>query len=90
MYRSQAHISNHRKAYTKVLFLRKAELRFFHFLEMVTGWLDADQNVPVRPGWYLHRRRSRLLKTGFFRQVRELKIQMKNSGSALYVSGESN
>jgi hypothetical protein len=31
-----------------------------------------------------HRRRSRLLKTGFFRQVRELKIQKKNPGSALW------
>jgi hypothetical protein len=30
-----------------------------------------------------HRRRSRLLKAGFFRQVRELKIQRKNPGSAL-------
>ncbi len=31
-----------------------------------------------------HRRRSRLLKTGFFRQVRELKIRRKNPGSALW------
>jgi hypothetical protein len=30
-----------------------------------------------------HSRRSRSLKTGFFRQVRELKIQRKNPGSAL-------
>jgi len=30
-----------------------------------------------------HRRRFCLLKTGFFRQVRELKIQRKNPGSAL-------
>ncbi len=28
-----------RRACTEVLFLRKAELRFFHFLEIVTGWL---------------------------------------------------
>jgi hypothetical protein len=28
-----------RRAYTQVLFLRKAELGFFHFLEIVTGWL---------------------------------------------------
>jgi hypothetical protein len=26
-------------ACTRVLFLRKAELGFFHFLEIVTGWL---------------------------------------------------
>jgi hypothetical protein len=30
-----------------------------------------------------HLKRFLLLKTGFFRQVRELKIQRKNSGSAL-------
>jgi hypothetical protein len=33
-----------------------------------------------------HRRRSRLLKIGFFRQVRELKIQRKNPGNALHKS----
>jgi hypothetical protein len=32
-----------------------------------------------------HRRSSRLLKTGFFKQVRELKIQRKNPGSALQI-----
>jgi hypothetical protein len=50
-------------------------------------------------GWYLplvrrsqyslagtfHRRRSRLLKTSFFKQVRELKVQRKNPSSALQV-----
>jgi hypothetical protein len=30
-----------------------------------------------------------LLKTGFFRQVRELKIQRKNPGSALHVVDEA-
>jgi hypothetical protein len=73
-----------RRASTQVLFLRKAELRFFHFFEIVTRWL-----VPplVRKSQYslagtFHLRRSRLLKTGFFKEVRELKIQRKNSGSA--------
>ncbi len=28
-----------RRACTQVLFLCKAELGFFHFLEIVTGWL---------------------------------------------------
>ncbi len=28
-----------RRARTQVLFLHKAELGFFHFLEIVTGWL---------------------------------------------------
>jgi hypothetical protein len=35
-------------------------------------------------------RRSRLLKTGFFRQVRELKIQRKKMQAVLYVSPNSN
>jgi hypothetical protein len=34
-----------------------------------------------------HHRRSRLLKTGFFKQVMELKIQRKNPGSALHYEG---
>ncbi len=44
-----------RRASTQVLFLRKAELGFFHFLQIVTGWLVpcAGQKIPVQPGWYL-------------------------------------
>jgi hypothetical protein len=53
--------SYRRRARGQALFLRKAELGFFHFLEIVKGWL----------------------KTRIFRQVRELKIQRKNPGSAL-------
>ncbi len=45
-------VENHRRAYTLVLFLRKAELGFFHCLEIVAGWLvlSADQKTPVQPG----------------------------------------
>jgi len=97
--RQRDQVENHRRAYTQVLFLHKAELGFFHCLEIVTGWLvpSAGQKIPVQPGWYLSLvrrsqyslagtfdcRRSHLLKTGFFRQARELKIQGKNPGSAL-------
>jgi len=44
-----------RKAYTQVLFLLKVELGFFHFLEIVRGWLvpSAGQKIPIQPGWYL-------------------------------------
>jgi hypothetical protein len=58
---------------------------FFHFLEIVTGWLvpSAGQKILVQPAGIFLRRRYRLLKTGIFRQVRELKIQRKNPGSAL-------
>jgi hypothetical protein len=54
----------------------------------VTGWLVpcAGQKIQYSLAGTFHRRSSRLLKTGFFRQVRELKIQRKNPGSAL--SGE--
>jgi len=74
-----------RRAYPQVIFLRKAELGFFHFLEIVTGWLvpSAGQNIPVQLGLYLPPKRSPLLKTGFFRQVRELKIRRKSPDSAL-------
>jgi hypothetical protein len=51
---------------------------------------SAGQKILVQPGWYLPPRRSRLLKTCFFRQVRrELKIQTKNPGSALCVGYKS-
>ncbi len=35
----RAQISNQRRVCTQVLFLHKAELGFFHFLEIVAGWL---------------------------------------------------
>jgi hypothetical protein len=83
--RPREQVEHHWRACTQVLFLLKAELRFFHFSTIVTGWLIPST---VRTSQYnlagtFHRRRSRLAKTGFFRQARELKIQRKNSGSAL-------
>jgi len=37
--RLKEQVENHRKASSiQVLFLRKAELEFFHFLEIVTSW----------------------------------------------------
>ncbi len=38
-----------RRACTQVLFLRKAELGFFHFLQTVTGWLvpSAGKKIPL-------------------------------------------
>ncbi len=48
-------VENRRRACSRVLFLRKAELGFFHFLEIVTSSLvpSAGQKIPVQPGWYL-------------------------------------
>ncbi len=42
-------IENYGRACTQVLFLHKAELGFFHFLEIVTGWVvpSAGQKIPV-------------------------------------------
>ncbi len=74
---SSTQVENHGRVYTQVLFLRKEELGFF----------SLSRNSDRQAGYLLstslagtfHRRRPRLLKTGFFRQVREL----KNPGSAL-------
>jgi hypothetical protein len=70
--RSREQLEKHRTTGTQVLFQSTAELGFFHFLEIVTGWLVPSAGT-------FHRRRSPLLKTGFSRQIRELKLQMKNS-----------
>ncbi len=74
-----------KRAWTQDLFLRQAELGFFHFLEIVRGWLvpSAGQKIQYNLASTFHRRRSCLLKTGFFRQARELKLQRKNPGGDL-------
>jgi len=48
--RAREQVENHRRAFTQVLFLRKAELRFFQFLETATGSLvpSAGQKIPVQ------------------------------------------
>ncbi len=57
----------------------QVKLGFFHFLEIVTSWLvpSAGQKILVQPSWYLPRSRSRLLKTGLFRQVGSCKCKGK-------------
>jgi hypothetical protein len=49
--RLKEHVENRGRVCTQVLFLCKAGLRFFHFLEIVTGWLlpFAGQKIPVQP-----------------------------------------
>jgi len=51
---------------------------FFHFLEIVSGWLvpSAGQKIPVQPGWYLPPRKFPIAENKFF-QVRELKYEGK-------------
>jgi len=47
--RPREQVENHGRACTQVLFLHKAELGFFHFLEIVTGWLvpSTGQKIPL-------------------------------------------
>jgi len=61
--RLREQVEKHPTACTQVLFRSKAEMGFFHFLEIVTGWL-----VP-----------SSTAENPAFLQVRELKIQRKKS-----------
>ncbi len=51
----------------KVLLLLKAELGFFHFVEIVTGWLllSTSKKIPVQPGWYLPPQKTPLAENGF-------------------------
>jgi hypothetical protein len=44
-------VESHRRAYTDVLFLCKAELRFFHCLEIVTGWLVPSAAEDPTTAW---------------------------------------
>ncbi len=78
--RPREHVENHGRASTQVLFLCKADLAFFHFLEIVTGWL-----VPLLVRRSQYSLTNLLLKTGFFRQVRELIVKMKKPDSTLRV-----
>jgi hypothetical protein len=53
--RPQEHVKNHERACTQVCFLCKAELRFFHFLEIVTGWVvpSARKKIPLAQNRFL-------------------------------------
>jgi hypothetical protein len=65
--RPREQVEIHGRACTHVLFLCKAELGFFHFLEIVTGWLvpSASQKIPVQPGWYLQLQKIRPAENTF-------------------------
>jgi len=53
--RPREQVKNHRRACIQILLLSKAELGFFHLLEIVIGWLapSAGEKVSVQPGLYL-------------------------------------
>jgi hypothetical protein len=55
------------KGRAQVLFLRRAELGFFHFLEILTGWLvpSIGQKIPVQPSWHLRPQKIPLVGSRF-------------------------
>jgi hypothetical protein len=88
--RPREQVENHGRACTQVLFLCKAELRFFHFLEIVTGWLvpSAGQKIAVEPDWYLPPQKiplaeNRFLQAGKGAENTKEKIQ---AVASLYIS----
>jgi hypothetical protein len=64
-------VDSHGRACTQVLFLSKAELGIVRLLLV--------RRSEYSPVGTFHCRRSRLLETGFFSQIRKLKIQRKKS-----------
>jgi hypothetical protein len=54
--RPREQVINQWSACTRVLSLRKAELGFFHFLEIVIGWLvpSAGQKIPLAENRFLY------------------------------------
>jgi hypothetical protein len=83
---AREHVKNHRRACTQVLFLSKAEVGFFLLFrnsDRLAGNVRWSED-PSR-AWLVPSTAEDLAcwKQGFYRQVMELKIQMKNRGSAL-------
>jgi hypothetical protein len=61
-------VENHGRPVRRSFFLHKAELGFFHILEIVTGWLVTFRLVRttrVQPGWYLPPQKIRLAENRF-------------------------
>lgn len=65
-----------RRACTQVLFLWKAKLRFFHFLEIVTWWLipSTSLKIPIQPSQYLPIQKILLVEKRFLQVGKGLKI----------------
>jgi len=86
--RLREQVENHRRACTQVLFLSKAELEFFHFLEMVKGWLvpSTGQKIPVQPGWYLPPQTIPLAENSFLQASNGPENTKEKSRQELYVT----
>jgi len=74
-------------ACTQVLFLRKVELGFLHFLEIVTSWLvpSAGQKISVQPGWYLPLQKIPLAEDRFLQTGKGAENTKEKSRAVLYV-----
>jgi hypothetical protein len=70
-----------KRACTQALFLSKAELGFFHFLEIVTGWLvpSIGQKIPVQPSWYLPPQKIQLAARRFLQAGKGAENAMEKS-----------
>jgi hypothetical protein len=79
------HVKKQGRTCTQVLFPPKAELGFFHFLEIVTGWLvpSVGQKLPVPPGWYLPLRKIPLAENRFLHADKEADNTKEKSSGAL-------
>jgi hypothetical protein len=68
--RPKQQVENYERACTQVLFLQKTELGFFHFSEIVTGWLvpSTGQKIPVQPGWCLPPQKISLTVNSFLQE----------------------
>ncbi len=74
------------RACTQVLFQRKAKLEFFHFLEIVTGWLvpSAGQKIPVQPSWYLPPQKTQLAEYRFLQAGKGAENTKEKSRQCFY------
>jgi hypothetical protein len=68
-----------------VLFLSKAELGFFHFLEIVTGWLipSTGQKIPRELGSYLPLQKIGLAENRFLQGGKEAENTKEKSRQCL-------
>jgi len=69
----------------------RAELGFFHFFEIVTGWLVpfAGQKIPLQPGWYLPLQKNPLAENNRFLQARKGAENTKEKIQAVLYRHES-
>jgi hypothetical protein len=70
--------------------LVKGELGFFHFLEIVTGWLGPSlrQKTPIQPDWYIPAQKISLAENRFLQAGKRAENTKEKSRQCL-MCGES-